>query len=232
MDILFSVVSHGQMDLVKKLITSIDKFIFYKKCIIKIIITENLESEIDVTSSRFEIIKKINLRKKGFGDNHNCVFEQSKSNFFFIINPDVEFLHPVDFDLLITQIIERNLDIASPLIVNKYDVVEDYKRTNITPWTLVKRIVFKKKEEKFDWFAGIFLVIDSKSYSRLNGFDNKFYIYVEDCDLCMRARKLGMNIGDIHDFKVFHDARRNSFKSIQHFMWHISSLFKYWFKKY
>ena len=142
------------------------------------------------------------------------------------------FLHPVDFDLLITEIIKRNLDIASPLIVNKYDVVEDYKRTNITPWTLFKRIVFKKKEERFDWFAGIFLVIDSQSYSRLNGFDNKFYIYVEDCDLCMRARKLGMNIGDIHDLKVFHNARRNSLKSIQHFKWHISSLFKYWFKKY
>ena len=56
-------------------------------------------------------------------------------------------------------------------------------------------------------------------------------MYVEDCDLCMRARQANMNLAEIEDLTVIHDARRASRKSFKHFKWHISSLLKYWFLK-
>ena len=59
MNIIFSIVSHGQQNLVKQLVDSIDKFVTLKDWAIKIIITENLKKEIDVYSTRFEITKII-----------------------------------------------------------------------------------------------------------------------------------------------------------------------------
>ena len=231
MNIIFSIVSHGQQNLVKQLVNSIDKFVTLKGWSIKIIITENLEKEIDVYSTRFEIKKIINLRAKGFGANHNNVFEQFDCDYFFVINPDIEFIHSVELDLLVMHMAASHLDLASPIIVNKNGDVEDYKRSDVTPWNLLKRTLFQKNDKRFDWFAGIFLVFRSDSFYKLNGFDTKFFMYVEDCDLCMRARVLDMKLGDISSLSVMHNARRNSLKKIQHLMWHVSSLLKYWFKK-
>jgi GT2 family glycosyltransferase len=85
--------------------------------------------------------------------------------------------------------------------------------------------------EKFDWLAGMFLVVNSISFRKLQGFDTDFFMYVEDCDLSMRARKAGMKIGDLEGFSVVHDARRASTKSFKHLRWHITSLLRYWFLK-
>jgi N-acetylglucosaminyl-diphospho-decaprenol L-rhamnosyltransferase len=230
MNIIFSIVSHGQQNLVKRLVNSIDKFVTMKDTSFKIIVTENLEKEIDVYSTRFEIKKIINLRSKGFGANHNNVFEHSDCDYFFIVNPDIEFIQSVELDLLVMHIVEHDLDLASPIIINKSGDVENYKRSDLTPWNLLKKNLLGKNDKGFDWFAGIFLVIKSESFHKLSGFDTKFFMYVEDCDLSMRARGLDMKFGDISSLSVMHNARRNSFKRFQHLMWHVSSLLKYWFK--
>jgi N-acetylglucosaminyl-diphospho-decaprenol L-rhamnosyltransferase len=52
-------------------------------------------------------------------------------------------------------------------------------------------------------------------------------MYVEDCDLCMRARKAGMILGDLENFSVIHNAQRTSRRRVDHFKWHIRSLLRY-----
>ena len=129
------------------------------------------------------------------------------------------------------QLIRDRIDISSPQIVGVSGAVEDYKRADLTFTNLLKRKFFRNNVEKFDWLAGMFLIVNSTSFRKLQGFDTDFFMYVEDCDLSMRARKVGMKIGDIEGFSVVHDARRASTKSFKHFKWHITSLLRYWFLK-
>lgn len=42
-----------------------------------------------------------------------------------------------------------------------------------------------------DILTGAVLLIDRSLWNRLNGFDERYYLYWEDVDLCMRARQLG-----------------------------------------
>ncbi|MDB9696524.1 glycosyltransferase [Amylibacter sp.] len=231
MNIIFSIISHGQQSLVEQLLKSIDEFVITYNCSIKIVVTENFENDIYVNSSRFNVAKIINLRKKGFGENHNKVFEQSKCDYFFVINPDIEIKQTLEIDLLIEYMLAEKLDLASPVIVNHYGDVEDYKRSDVTFRNILKRALFRGRPEKFEWFAGMFLIFRSTSFRKLGGFDTKFFMYVEDCDLCMRARKLGMKLGDITFLSVVHHARRETLKSVHHLKWHASSLFKYWLKR-
>ena len=227
MNIVFSIVSHGQQDLVQRLLKSMDKFVFSKKHNIRILVTENIHGKIDVKSKKFSITYISNIRKKGFGSNHNAAFEKLHSDYFFIVNPDICFLHRVNIDDAIKQMENEKVDIASPKIVNSLGQVEDYKRADIGVMNLLKRCLFKNKSEKFEWFAGMFLVVRSSSFCQLEGFDTDFFMYVEDCDLCMRARHSGMRLKDLDSFTVYHQARRATKKSTEHLRWHISSLLKY-----
>ena len=166
-NILFSIVSHGQEEIVQNLLKSIDKFIVTEDCSLKIIVTENLKKDINITSNHFNLEKTINLREKGFGNNHNCAFENSQSDFFFIINPDIEFIHTVNLNALIQEIEIKEIDICSPLIIDRSGDIEDYKRSDLTFFNLSQRKIFRKKESHFDWFAGMFLIVRSKSYRNL-----------------------------------------------------------------
>ena len=231
MRLLISIVSHNQAALCALLLRSMDNFVQSNMHEVIIVLTENTLTENDVKSERFRTYSICNLRPKGFGANHNAAFERFESDVFFIVNPDIILNRNLDLDLIIEQLIRDRIDISSPQIVGVSGAVEDYKRADLTFTNLLKRKFFGNNVEKFEWLAGMFLVVNSTSFRKLQGFDTDFFMYVEDCDLSMRARKADMTIKDLEGFSVVHDARRASTKSFNHFKWHITSLLRYWFLK-
>ena len=78
-----------------------------------------------------------------------------------------------------------------------------------------------------DWIAGMFMLVKSNHFRNIRGFDEKFFMYLEDVDICKRTYSDGgVVIVDPRE-KVIHDARRASFKSFQHLKWHILSLIRF-----
>lgn len=231
MRIVISIVSHNQQELCSRLLRSIDNFLQSNLHEVITVLTENTLTENINKSERFRTYNISNLRHKGFGANHNDAFGSFESDVFFIVNPDIILNENLDLDLIVEQLIRDRFDILSPQIVGASGAIEDYKRANLTFTNLLKRKFFRNNVEKFDWLAGMFLVVNSISFRKLQGFDTDFFMYVEDCDLSMRARKAGMKIGDLEGFSVVHDARRASTKSFKHLRWHITSLLRYWFLK-
>jgi GT2 family glycosyltransferase len=55
------------------------------------------------------------------------------------------------------------------------------------------RLIRKSGEslEKVDWVSGACLMIRQSLFKRLSGFDESFFMYMEDMELCFRAKKLG-----------------------------------------
>lgn len=231
MRIVISIVSHNQQALCARLLRSIDNFVLNNSHEMVITLTENTLTENVIKSDRFRTYNISNLRHKGFGANHNDAFERFESDFFFIVNPDIILNENLYLELIVEQLIRDRFDISSPQIVGVSGAIEDYKRADLTFTNLLKRKFFRNNVEKFDWLAGMFLIVNSTSFRKLQGFDTDFFMYVEDCDLSMRAQKVGMKIGDLEGFSVVHDARRASTKSFKHLRWHITSLLRYWFLK-
>ena len=51
--------------------------------------------------------------------------------------------------------------------------------------------VFKKNSYEVDWMAGSFLILSKQIYQEIDGFDNDYFMYVEDVDFCKKISDLG-----------------------------------------
>ncbi len=227
--VTLSIVSHNQGELVQNLLNTLDDYLIHSDLVVRIVVTENTDSTWRPYSAKHSLTYIENLRPKGFGDNHNTVFENNKCDYFLVVNPDILLIQPFNLDNLIDIMKTNDIAIASPLIINTDLVLEDFRRSDITLINLIKRHLFSKPDKKFDWFAGMFLVLDAKAFKTLKGFDTKFYMYVEDCDLCMRARKKSLKLKDIDFISVVHNSRRDSRKKISSTLTHARSIIRYWF---
>ena len=223
--------SHAQASLVKSLLASLDEHLFSKEHEVSIIVTENTEVHNEFNCKYpLELIQ--NLRCKGVGANHNSAFEYLDPDIFLVVNPDIEFIENFDLDLLVKLMNALQVDVTSPIVLDKSGVPEDYKRSDLSLKNLLKRKLLKNPDNKFDWYAGMFLIVNRCVFRSLGGFDTRFFMYVEDCDFCVRAVQNGYKVDDTVTISVKHDARRNSRKLFsKHAYWHIQSLIKYWIKK-
>ena len=72
----------------------------------------------------------------------------------------------------------------------------------------------------------------SKDFKKLHGFDENYFLYFEDVDICYRANKIGFKVGEVNNPKiqVIHFAQRKSLKNIKYYIMYLKSYFKI-FKK-
>jgi hypothetical protein len=59
-------------------------------------------------------------------------------------------------------------------------------------------------EADVDVVTGCFLLIDTQLWRRLGGFDPAFFMYAEEADLCLRARKVGARPGITPNSEIIH----------------------------
>ncbi|MFA5658673.1 MAG: galactosyltransferase-related protein, partial [Oscillospiraceae bacterium] len=55
-----------------------------------------------------------------------------------------------------------------------------------------------------DSVSGAFLIIRTELFRRLNGFDERFFMYGEDLDLCLRVKKSGEKVVYYGKAKLLH----------------------------
>jgi GT2 family glycosyltransferase len=61
-----------------------------------------------------------------------------------------------------------------------------------------------ERESECDWAMGSFLLLSRAALEALGGFDERFFLYSEDVDLCRRAAALGWRVVYLPDLSVLH----------------------------
>lgn len=74
----------------------------------------------------------------------------------------------------------------------------------------------------------MFMLFRSEAYESVYGFDERFYMYGEDFDICARLKLHGWSLTVFEEHTAIHDAQRASHRNWQHLYWHIRSLVKVW----
>jgi len=234
--ITLSIVSHGQIELICNLLKDLQKFDLRDSSItLTINIQEDLSELKSFENLPISIIR--NEQPKGFGDNHNFAFESTTCDFFAIVNPDIR-LDSYNANLLLAPFHALNVGAVAPVILSPTGQVEDSARRFPSVRRLIRRAVLGKREPDYswdtrpidvDWSAGMFVVYRAEAFRDIGGFDPRYFMYMEDADICLRLKRAGWRTVLQPACSVVHDARRASRRSLRHLRWHLASAFRFLF---
>lgn len=78
-----------------------------------------------------------------------------------------------------------------------------------------------------DWVNGALMVFKSEVFGILQGFDERYFMYCEDVDMCLRLQLAGYTLARA-DACVVHHTHRRTLKNVRHLGWHVRSLLRLW----
>lgn len=183
---------------------------------------------------------------KGFGYGHNANLLQADEEIFLIYNPDIimkdnvlsgmiDSLSNDEAGMLVPNVVFENGE-TQHLIRSRFTVLDWFLRR------LPTGRLFKSRVDDFECVnlptdrksyvflsSGCFMLIKSEIFKSINGFDDRFFMYLEDYDLCRRVNEIS-KIVFAPEFTVTHFWERASSKSAKMFVVHLNSIAKYFNK--
>ncbi|MFL9595286.1 glycosyltransferase family 2 protein [Aeromonas veronii] len=247
--VFFSVISHNHCDLIKR-ISSLGKLCGQLN--FNVIVKSNTEND---DFSSFQSAKNFHWLNSnyglGFGANNNYVFKFCRDNlgmteddFFIVLNPDVE----IEVDAIVTLISNMTTDDCVFASINlfkdpSFSLHDNSIRRFPNLFQFVKSflglgndaVVNKSKIVHpchVDWAAGSFLAFTAGHYQGLGGFDEHYFMYCEDIDICYRSHQVLTPLTFYPHIRAIHYARHENRKIFSvHFVWHLTSVFRFLFSK-
>jgi GT2 family glycosyltransferase len=218
--------------MVNRLIEDIDQ-----RCerTVRLVLTENVPDAQPLKSLPGRAEKIINRHARGFGANHNAAFTRCRTPFFCVMNPDVRLLKD-PFPELTTLLSDPEVGAVAPLIRNPTGSIEDSARHFPTLAALVCKLLSPPSGPDYgsdrgpvrvDWVAGMCIVLRSDAYQAVRGFDERYFLYYEDVDLCRRLHGAGFAVLYNPKAEVVHDARRGSRRDPRLALHHARSMLRY-----
>lgn len=206
---------------------------------LEVLLTLNLPEELpfDTGGFRFPVIVHTNPAPMGFSGNHNQAFSRSSGQFFCVMNPDIRLEEDV-FSALLACLQDAAIGIAAPVALGADGTMEDSARHFPTPLTILCKALggcrgsdYPVKDEIVfpDWVAGMFMLFRREVFEKLGGFDQRYFLYYEDVDLCARLRLQGYAVALCPDAKVVHHAQRSSHRNLKYMKWHLASMLRFFF---
>lgn len=230
-----SVVSHGQAALVNALLNDLRSY--GSGIDLEVFLTINIPEALPDSLANLPFPVKIiyNPHPLGFAENHNRALGQAAGAFFCIVNPDIHIGTDI-FPVLLNAAQNLKTGIVAPLVTDGAGKIENSARFFPTPLNIICKACGGCRGGDYaigdtcvfpDWVGGMFMLCRREVYQLTRGFDEKFFLYYEDVDLCARVWLLGLDVVLVPQASVVHDARRSSHKQWSYFLHHIRSMSRF-----
>lgn len=193
----------------------------------------------------------------GFGCGNNLGAKVATGDYIFIHNPDVQ-VSQHSIQQMIDYLQEHeDIGILGPQLVYASGKVQESCRRHMSFFDLVLNRTFlgrlpffqgrvKKylmddfdhsKTQDVDLLTGAAMMIPRKVWDEVGGFDKRYFLFMEDFDLCREVKKHGYRIVYYPEAKLEHYQKRLSqgssfLKTLRKkvFWLHVSSALKYFWK--
>jgi GT2 family glycosyltransferase/nucleoside-diphosphate-sugar epimerase len=182
----------------------------------------------------------------GFGTGCNLGAEKITGEYMLLLNPDC-LLPPDALANMITGFESFPGAMLAGCRLDNPDGSEQRggRRSLLTPLTAINEVLGLHKllrlnlhdtpmpEEPFELLAtsGAFMFIKRSDYEQLHGFDEGFFLHVEDLDFCMRVHNAGGKVICIPSVRVTH-LTTSSMVTTRFLEWHKAKGFRRYFDKH
>ena len=152
-----------------------------------------------------------NRANRGFAYGVNRLFAMTAANHLLLLNPDVDLVDGNTVSRLLRHFDDPGVGVVAPRLLNPDGSVQESARRFPTVLGIAKRLsplqvglprarapvaVPASAETSdgpgpVDWAIGAALLIHRAAFDAAHGWDQRFFLYLEDVDFCLRARSAG-----------------------------------------
>ncbi len=217
-DLSVIIVSYNTADLIENCLKSV----FAASNITRevfVIDNDSSDGSSDFIKDNFPSVHLVaNTENRGFAAANNQMIPRCKGKYVFFLNPDTEVMSDVFNEAISFMDANPPMGLAGTKIINP-------------DGTLQESISYRYPGEKYttDELSGLpgsiacvlgaSMIVRSGLIKKMGGFDEDFFLYGEDQDLCLRIRKLGHEIGYIDSATVIHLGGQSEKNSLSSEVW-------------
>ncbi|WP_066055800.1 glycosyltransferase family 2 protein [Robertmurraya korlensis] len=192
-----------------------------------------------------------NDENKGFGFGHNFNLLQANETYFVVFNPDVILKKEHLLDMINEMEKDRSYSLMVPKVLNSDGTKQHLIRNRVSvfdyalrfiPFKIVKNIfhtrlsTYECRDISDDILSevligsGCFMLFRGSDFKAVGGFDDRYFMYFEDYDLCLELNKRGKKIIYNPFVSVIHYYERGAHKNFKLFKIFMGSMYKFFNK--
>lgn len=164
---------------------------------------------------------------KGFGFGHNQAIKETDSQYHVVMNLDVTPIQNKIFNNMGSYMeVNRDIDLLSPLVLFPDNSIQRLTRNEPTIFDLVIRFLgpnwFRNRQRTFmNWddgydheqiiknATGCFMFLRTSTLKYVGGFDERYFLYMEDTDLTKSINEKGKAVFS-PKYKIMHEWQRSN----------------------
>ena len=231
MDVSIIIVSFNVKEYLEKCLASVYRET--RGLSFEIFVVDNASSDDSVGMVRElfpEVMLILNRGNYGFAAANNSALKECTGNFVLFLNPDTEIKENAIEKLLKYMKANPSVAVAAPKLLNEDGSLQllskkfpslysDYMEALFLDAAFPKSKIFNPlfmglwphdSTRDVDQPAGACLLVSMYMLIKAGFYDENFFMYYEDVDLCLRIKKAGGRIVFLHDAAVVHHGGKSS----------------------
>jgi GT2 family glycosyltransferase len=185
----------------------------------EIVVVDNASTDDSIAKAKLKYPKIkyiLNKENLGFGKAHNQVLKTANTEFILVLNPDMIIKPGVIKECI--EFFKKNDQVGAitPRIIFEDGRVDMTAHRGFpTPWASLlyflgndslyhQTMQDMKKPHEVDVITGAFFFTTKEVLEKVGVFDEDYFMYAEDIDLCYRIKKAGLKVMYLPDIQVVH----------------------------
>ena len=185
-----------------------------------------------LVESRFPQARVVLSPNRGFGYGNNRGLEQAAARYMLLLNPDTEVLEGT-FGALVARMDELpGVGLAGVRQVTADGTLWPTIRRFPSPSRALGEALFSERwpiqpawagervlepaayerEQECDWTSGSFMLARREALLSAGLLDERFFIYSEEPDLCLRIKRAGWSVRHLPDMTIVHHAAKGGIR--------------------
>ena len=255
LDLVISIVNYKSGRFLRGCLESLSRSVDLSGCQIYVVDNNSQDNSCEFIKSSFPSVNIIrNCTNVGFGCAHNQVIKCTNSKYILILNPDIYVPHDGVARMLSFMEQHPNAGAVGCRLLNPDFSLQYSCRRFPNCFTILLRGIQKIRNSKFeirnscrsyflldfdhktptdvDWVTGACMLLRRQALEQKGLFDEKYFLYYEDADLCYRMWPDWQVFYYPHVYMVHHHLRQShKLKNAKQLLTHIRSALRF-FSKY
>lgn len=159
-----------------------------------------------------------NKENRGFAQGCNIGAKSARGKYLLFLNSDTQVLDKGLFQMIEFLDKNKNIGILGGKLLNPNGTPQKSGGKFYGLWNLFLMLfgldmLLRKSAfniEKIDWVSGACMMVRKKQYEKFSGFDEHFFMYIEDMEFCFRMKKYGFDTYFYPHFTIKHQSLGSS----------------------